>query len=172
MPRDTQPFAPAPDRPARGAAPVGHLDDLDPVEATAVLCLRLWCEGPEAQAQVWADFATTLGPSAGRAALADFEELCGLCLRHARRPLMRHGLGCRCLGADEACFAAFIGYAAEGRTEDAFLMAAAMVRPDLAHALTGLAQSVGLAFRRMALRAGAQASVSGPAPAPAPARLH
>lgn len=30
----------------RGAAAVGYLHDLTPIEASAMLYLRLWCEGP------------------------------------------------------------------------------------------------------------------------------
>lgn len=136
---------------SRGAAPVGYLDDLGPVEAGAVLYLRMWSEGPDAQARVWNDFAACLGADQGRQALGAFEALCDLCARHGRRPLMRHQVGCRCLGADESCFANFVGYASEGAREDAILLAVNFIRPDMAGALAGLAEEVGLALRRMAL---------------------
>jgi hypothetical protein len=136
----------------RGATPVGHLSDLGPVEAGAVLYLRLWSDGPESQAQVWNAFATLLGPAEGRRALKSFEELVHLFLDHARRPLLRHGVGCKCLGADEACFATFIGYASEGAQEDALMMATTLVTPHMAPPLVGLAQDFGLVLRRMALK--------------------
>lgn len=137
----------------RGGAPVGYVGDLGPVEAGAVLYLRLWCEGPDAQTQVWNDFATALGPQNGKQVLTSFESLCDLCMRHGRRPLMRHHVACKCLGADESCFANFIGYASEGAREDALLMAMMIVRPDMAGPLVGLAEDFGLALRRMSLRA-------------------
>lgn len=34
----------------RGGTPVGYVTDLDPVEAASVMYLRMWCDGPEAQA--------------------------------------------------------------------------------------------------------------------------
>lgn len=139
--------------PHRGGAPVGYVAELGPVEAGAVLYLRLWCDGPDAQMQVWQDFATALGPQTGRKALKSFETLCDLCARHGRRPLMRHHVSCKCLGADESCFANFIGYASEGEREDALLIAMNIVRPDIAPALVGVAQDFGLALRRMAIRA-------------------
>lgn len=139
--------------PHRGGAPVGFITELGPVEAGAVLYLRLWCAGPDAQAQVWNDFATALGAETGRKALKSFESLCELCVRHGRRPLMRHRVGCKCLGADESCFANFIGYASDGEREDALLIATTLVRPDMAPALVGYAQQFGLALRRMALTA-------------------
>lgn len=137
----------------RGGAPVGYLTELGPVEAGAVLYLRLWCEGPDAQAQVWNDFATALGPEGGRRALKSFETVFDLCVCHGRRPLMRHHVTCQCLGADESCFANFIGYASEGEREDALLIATTIVRPDVATILVGAAQEFGLALRRMAIKA-------------------
>lgn len=133
----------------RGGAPVGHLSDLGPVETGAVLYLRLWNDGAAARAEVWNDFARHLGSEQGRQALGAFESLCDLCVRHGRRPLMRHHVTCKCLGADESCFATLIGYASEGAREDAQLLAMTLVRPDMAGMLAGLAEDFGLALRRM-----------------------
>ncbi|MCH2094266.1 MAG: hypothetical protein MK160_04030 [Rhodobacteraceae bacterium] len=135
-----------------GRAPVGHLCELGSVEASAVVSLRRWCEGPDEQARVWTDFATALGSERGRAALQAFEGLCDLCLRYGRRPLMRQPLSCKCLSGDEAWFASFVGYASEGQTEDALMLALALVRPDVAPMVVGLAQEAGMALRQMALR--------------------
>ncbi len=52
--------------PHRGGAPVGFVTELGPVEAGAVLYLRLWCDGPDAQTQVRTDFAAALGQKRGR----------------------------------------------------------------------------------------------------------
>lgn len=138
--------------PHRGGAPVGFVTELGPVEAGAVLYLRLWCDGPAAQAQVWNDFAAALGQERGKEVLRSFETLCDLCVRHGRRPLMRHHVTCKCLGADESCFANFVGYASEGAREDALLIATTIVRPDIAPSLVGLAQELGHALRQMAIR--------------------
>ena len=138
--------------PHRGGAPVGYITELGPIEAAAVLYLRLWCDGPQAQSQVWNDFATALGPENGRKALKSFETLCDLCVRHGRRPLMRHHISCKCLGADESCFATFVGYASDGDREDALLIATTIVRPDMAPVLVGVAEAFGLALKRMVIR--------------------
>lgn len=135
----------------RGGAAVGVLDDLEPTEMAAVIYLRLWCDGAQAQQQVWNDFARTLGAGHGRTALKSLESLCRLCADHGRRPLMRHGVKCRCLGADEACFANFIAAAAEGDTEDAMLLATLLVRADIAPSLLDAARSLGLALRRLSI---------------------
>ena len=138
---------------SRGGAPVGFISELDSIEAASVIYLRLWCDGPNARAQVWNDFASGLGPDQGRKALKSFEELCSLCTRHCRRPLMRHSVHCKCLGADESCFANFIATAATGKREEAMLIATLLVRPDVAPLIASLAADVGLALLRMRLSA-------------------
>lgn len=133
----------------RGGAPVGLVTELPEVEMGAVLYLRLWCDGPEAQAQVWNDFASGLGARHGRSALKAFERLCSMAVDHGRRPLMRHQITCRCLGADEAAFANLIGAAAEGERDDAMILASIIVRPDLALSVAALAEEFGLALKRL-----------------------
>lgn len=135
----------------RGGTPVGFITDLSGIEAASVIYLRLWCNGPDTQAEVWNDFAAALGAIPGREALQSFEQLCGLCSRHGRRPLMRHSVNCKCLGSDEACFANFIATAAAGEREDAMMIATLLVRPDVAPQVAALAADFGMALKRMRL---------------------
>ncbi|MEM1005999.1 MAG: hypothetical protein AAF496_10110 [Pseudomonadota bacterium] len=134
---------------SRGGAAVGRLRDLDPVEAGAVMYLRLWGEGPGGRADAASDFDIALGRDEGRAAMLTLDRLCSLCAHHGRRPLVRHGLGCACLGADENCFAQMISAASEGAREDAMMMASLIVRPDFAPALASLSEEMGIVLRRM-----------------------
>lgn len=140
-------------RSPRGAAPVGHVADLDPIEAGAVRCLRLWCEADGPQSLVARDFVASLGAEAGGRAAETFSELCALCVRYGRRPLMHHATGCACVGADEACFARLVGAAGAGAREDAMLIASLLVRPDVAPGLAILAERIGLCLRRAAMSA-------------------
>lgn len=149
----------SPIRPPRGAAAVGRLADLDPVEAGAVLYMRLCWDNPDALAALTRDFVPLLGPVSGEVAARGFYQLSSLCQSHARRPLCPHGLTCACLGGDEACFANLVSSAAEGAREEALMMALLLVRADFAPMVTGLAQDAGLALRRMALRAGNVAGI-------------
>lgn len=137
----------------RGATAVGLVAELDAIEAASVVYLRLWSDGPEARAQVVADFIDGLGQSAGPAAYRAFEDLCRLCVQHGRRPLMHHGVHCKCIGSDEACFANFVATAVDGQREDALMIATLLVRPDIAPIIASLATQVGLALKRMQLRA-------------------
>lgn len=147
---------------ARGGAPVGLVSDLDAIEAAAVLYLRQWHDGPHGQSRVFADFAGVLGHSAGRHSVESFAQICALCSNHGRRPLMRHARNCTCLGADEACFARFIGAAGEGEHEDAMLMATLLVRVDMAPILAGLARDFALALRRLHLAVPRDMTTSSP----------
>lgn len=125
-----------------GAAPVGHLDDLAAPERLAILGFRRWCDaGPDGLRAI-------LDPGATQP-LCD---LCGLCTLAARRPLMRHGEDCPCLGADESAIATLIAQAAGGDRDDALMLAMTMVRADRAPALVAAAQATGLALRRLVLR--------------------
>ena len=133
----------------RGGAPVGYLDEISPVEAASVVYLRLWADGSFGRDRVWADFEPIVGHEETMKALQTFGQLCSLCVNYGRRPLARHGINCRCLGGDEACFATFMSYVCEGEREDAFLMAANMVRPKIASNLVTLAEDFGAVLKKV-----------------------
>jgi hypothetical protein len=135
----------------RGAAPVGMVTDLPPLEAGAVRYLRLWCGDKPSRDRVALDFAAALGPAAGAHACSTLAGLCDLCARYGRRPLMRHSQDCRCLGADESCLAHLVASAAEGSRDDAMLLASLLVRADMAMGLATLAEELGLSLKRMSL---------------------
>ena len=134
---------------SRGGAPVGHLQDLTPIEAGAVLYLRLWCEGSDAQAQINSDFRLGLGTEVGNDAFAALARLNELIIQNGRRPLMLHALECRCIGADESCFATMIASAADNDYEDSLLLASLMVKAPVASVAASLAFQVGRALKFM-----------------------
>ena len=131
------------------------------------MCLRLCCDGEEAKARLRADMAGLLGAGPAHETLDGLERLVGELVRYGRRPLMRHGRECACVGADEAAFAAMIAAAAEGEHEDAMLLAALLVPPARAGGTAELAGVVGRTLRRMSLCAVPLASA-----APHPTRLN
>ena len=132
-------FTPVP----RGGAAVGFLDELGPLEAGAVRCLRAACEGPGC-----ADWHRLAAHPASRDALDAVSRLCTISARFGRRPLMRHSLSCACLGADEACVAQIVVSALAGERDDAMLMASLLVRADMAPALVAEAEMAGAALTR------------------------
>ncbi len=134
---------------SRGGATVGNLSALPPVEAGAVMALRHWFSGPQARLRLEAQFAAALGPEAATDAVSQFSQLCQICLSHGRRPLVRHGLKCDCLGADENVFANLIAAACEGEKADAMMMATLIVQPTMAPGLMSSAIEFGLALKQM-----------------------
>ncbi len=137
----------------RGGAPVGHLGHLGPVEQSAVRLLRAWSNGPAALSESIAQYQVDLGAERAEALRDALCRLCELCCRNGRRHLMCHQSSCACLGADESCFAHFIANAAEGRREDALLMATLMVRGDCVLHLLAQAEILGRYLSLHALRA-------------------
>jgi hypothetical protein len=130
-----------------GGAAVGRLDELPPIERRVVRCVRLWSGGPHERAALRRE----LGAHGGRGAAGLAEALDALLettVRHARRPLLGHALDCPCAGSDECVFARFVALAAEGAREEAVLIAALLVRADVALGLANLAESVGLGLMR------------------------
>ncbi|MFO1209098.1 MAG: hypothetical protein U1E40_07720 [Amaricoccus sp.] len=135
--------------PARhGATPVGRLAELPPLERQVIRCMRLWCTAPQAPDRLRRELAARRGSAAAEGIAADFGDLMLAVARHARRPMLHHDPDCPCAGADECVFARFVALAAEGAREDAVLMAALMVRADIALPLATLAESIGLELVR------------------------
>lgn len=134
----------------RGAAPVGFLHELPQVELAAIVYLRAWCEGEEDRQIIGKDFRLVMGNSAGDTATDDFDTLMDMLLNNARRPVMRHGLACRCFGGDESAFAHMVAAAAGQDREDAMLFASTLVTGQAAWAIAELAMGVGQVFLRLA----------------------
>lgn len=135
---------------SRGAQRVGLLEDLDDVERLAVRWLRHWQRDPEGQAALERTLGMALGQERARNVSGVFADLMEIGEKYCRRQLCRHGLYCNCLGADEAVFAHLVEAAANGETEDAALLAALIVRPDMALCFSGLAAEFGIALAAFA----------------------
>lgn len=134
----------------RGGQRVGLLDDLGDVERLAVHWLRSWGRDPVGVAHLEASLAVGLGPSHARNIKDVFQDMMEVGRLYGRRALCRHGRQCRCLGADEAVFAHLVQAGADGAQEDAALLAALVVRPDMAMCFAGLAAEFGMALRKTA----------------------
>lgn len=138
------------ERDIRGAATVGQLSDMSPWEAELILNMRLWQVGASGQAQVWHAYADAFGPEGGRWRLKSFERLLWMIDANMLRPLVRHGVACRCIGSDEAVFTNMVRFASEGEIHEAALIATLLVRPAFAEPIALLAGEVGTATRDLA----------------------
>ncbi|MRU16612.1 hypothetical protein FDP25_14315 [Roseovarius sp. A21] len=132
-----------------GAAVVGRLTDLPPWEADLILSMRLWMQSPEGQAEVWNGFARCFGPVEGRAEMQQFESLLRNLCHNARRPLVRHALGCTCIGTDEAVLRMLVREAARGDLAEATMIASLLVPAGQAEQVALISARVGRAMQRM-----------------------
>ena len=133
----------------RGAAPVGLLQELPPVELAAIVYLRAWCDGGSARGMIARDFRLVMGDEAA-AAVETFDALMGVLLTRARRPIMRHALDCRCFGGDESAFAHMIASAAGRDREDAVLFASTLVKGPATWSAVLMAEESGQVLLRLA----------------------
>lgn len=134
----------------RGAAPVGMIEELPALEQGAVLLLRHWCDGEGGRMAVVEDFTRTLGNARGAEAVNALAHLLTLFVSHGRRPLMRHGVSCSCLGGDESAFAQMVAAAAFGDREDAMAFALTMMPADAAYQAVQTAEMLGQSIQAMA----------------------
>ncbi|WP_294620438.1 hypothetical protein [uncultured Roseovarius sp.] len=135
-----------------GADVVGKLTDIAPWEAELVMSIRFWMDSPQGQAEVWNGFARCFGAIEGRAEMRNFETLLTSLCTHARRPLVRHGLGCTCIGSDEAVLRTLVREAARGDLAEASMIASLLVPARHAEPIALMAARVGQAMQHMAKR--------------------
>jgi len=130
-----------------GGAAIAVLSRMDPWEAHIVLNLRLWCEGPKGQEQVWSEYRRALPGPKAQDACREFEMLVTTLIENAHRPLVRHDVGCACVGADEGVFVHLVRTASDGHLNDAALIATLMIGPARAEYIAVLAGEVGTCAR-------------------------
>ncbi len=127
---------------ARGGAPVGQLDELPTLEIVAITFFRLWCDGGAHRERLERDLALALGPADAVTAVALFDDLMRTTLACARRPLVRHGVPCRCFGGDESAFANMLAAAVIGDRDEAMLFASILISGQGAWPAVTLAQTI------------------------------
>lgn len=145
----------------RGAAAVARLGDMPPLEAAAIVYLRLAGPSEAARRRIREDLFNLVGAKRGAEAETALAALVALLDDRGRRPLLRHAPSCGCVGADEAAFAHLVAAAAEGAREDAILLASLLLPPDCAFAAYGPAQTFGVALRRLTASIAAEWTVRG-----------
>ncbi|KQI72954.1 hypothetical protein AN191_03320 [Loktanella sp. 5RATIMAR09] len=133
----------------KGASRVGQLTDVAPWEAELIMAVRFWMADADSQAEVWNRFAQSFGAAEGLAELRNFEGLLSDLCRFARRPFVRHGLGCTCIGSDEAILQTLVREAAYGDLAEAAMIASLIVPARHAEPVALMAARVGQAMQRM-----------------------
>ena len=134
---------------ARGGAAIAVLEQLEAWEAGLILNLRLWCDGPSGQMRVWDEYQKSLPEPIAKQECRTFETLLRTLTAASHRPLVRHGVHCSCVGADECVFVHLVKNASDGHLNDAALMATLITGPARAEYIAVLAGQVGECMRRM-----------------------
>lgn len=126
-----------------GAVAVATIQTLAPWEATLLLNLRLWLDGPEGQREVWTEYAESFSGASAHQPMRRFERLLNIIGTHASRPLVRRGVLCACVGSDERVFVHLVSTASAGHLDEAAKIATLLVGAEWAQSLAELAQKVG-----------------------------
>jgi len=134
---------------ARGGETVTILSRMTPWEANLVLNMRLWFDGPEGQEQVWSEYRRALPGADAQRECRTFERLLITLTENACRPLVRHHVGCACVGVDEGVFVTLVRTASEGYLSDAALIATLLTRPAHAELIAVMAGQVGHCVRQI-----------------------
>jgi hypothetical protein len=113
-----------------GGIAIGHLGHMPPAEALVVLMFRTWCEG--GASRVARDLAAVMPGAGAEDAARALDDLARALVLMGRRPLMRHGADCACVGGDEAWLARTVTAAGTGAREDALMLLMLMLPPDRA----------------------------------------
>lgn len=137
------------DHHTRGGTAVAALNRLEAWEANLVLNLRLWCEGPSGRQHARRDYTGAFPADKADQAWEAFEGLVQMIIRTAHRPLVRHDVGCNCVGSDEYVFVHLIRTASDGHLNDAALIATLLCGPAHAEHIAILAGEVGDTLRRI-----------------------
>ncbi|MEM8788891.1 MAG: hypothetical protein AAGE76_11580 [Pseudomonadota bacterium] len=137
------------DHHARGGATVAILSCLEGWEANVILNLRLWCDGPKGQHQIWNEYRRALPAAEAQHEMQAFEALLRTLVHRAYRPLVRHDVSCSCVGSDECVFLNLVRTAADGHLTDAALISTLLVGPAEAERIALLAGQVGQCVRRI-----------------------
>ncbi|WP_299650775.1 hypothetical protein [uncultured Jannaschia sp.] len=135
--------------PNPGAATVADLQAMDGAQALGVMLLRDWFDGPEGRTRVEGVFAEAFGPAGGDMAREAWADFAALLTSGTRRPVMRHAVTCRCVGADEAVIAQVVTLAARGEREDAMFVLSLLVPGDRLLSAVQTAERAGIALLRL-----------------------
>jgi hypothetical protein len=145
------PISPAPAS-RTGGETVADLHAMEGPQALAVMMLRDWFDGAEGRSRVADTLRDELGPVAGAAATEAWCDLGALIEHGTRRPVMRHAVTCRCVGADEAVLALVMMQAARGEREDAMLVLSLLVAGERLMTAVRAAERAGRACLQVSAR--------------------
>jgi len=132
----------------RGGETIASLRSMEPWQSELIVLLRTWCSGPEGPSDVMDKLRVNLSHSEAVDAYRAAGRLLQKVSETTYRPLVRHGISCPCVGADEALLVHLVRLASDGQLQDAALMAGLLSGPSHAEHIGILAGELGEILRR------------------------
>ena len=124
----------------KGGSPVAVISDLSWEEHLVIYYFRCCFEGSEALLQVHEEFRFYLGAETADKTIRSLQFLFSKLQNNGRRRLVRHDLNCKCVGADENCFAQLVTRSTYLDKKDAILIGILLSDADLAPELVYAAE--------------------------------
>ena len=124
----------------KGGSPVAVISDLSWEEHLVIYYFRCCFEGSEALLEVHEEFRFYLGTEIANKTIGALQFLFSKLQNNGRRRLVRHDLNCKCVGADENCFAQLVTRSTCVDKKDAILIGILLSDADLAPELVYAAE--------------------------------
>ena len=124
----------------KGGSPVAVISDLSWEEHLVIYYFRCCFDGSEALLEVHEEFRFYLGIEIANKTIGALQFLFSKLQNNGRRRLVSHELNCKCVGADENCFAQLVTRSTYTDKNDAILIGILLTDADLAPELVYAAE--------------------------------
>ena len=126
----------------KGGSPVAVISDLSWEEHLVIYYFRCCFEGSEALLEIHEEFRFYLGTETADKTIGALQFLFSKLQNSGRRRLVSHDLNCKCVGADENCFAQLVTRSTYTDKKDAILIGILLTNADLAPELVFAAEDL------------------------------
>ena len=124
----------------KGGSPVAIMSDLSWEEHLVIYYFRCCFEGSEALLEIHEEFRFYLGTEKANKTIGALQFLYNKLQNNGRRRLVSHDLNCKCVGADENCFAQLVTRSTYTDKKDSILIGLLLTDADLAPELVYAAE--------------------------------
>ena len=133
----------------KGGSPVAVISDLSWEEHLVIYYFRCCFQGAEALLEVHEEFSFYLGTETANKTIGALQFLFSKLQNSGRRRLVSHDLNCKCVGADENCFAQLVTRSSNTDKRDAILIGILLSNADLAPELVYAAEDLAVGVRSL-----------------------
>ena len=133
----------------KGGSPVAIMSDLSWEEHLVIYYFRCCFEGSEALLEIHEEFRFYLGTEKANKTIGALQFLYNKLQNNGRRRLVSHDLNCKCVGADENCFAQLVTRSSNNDKRDAILIGILLSNADIAPELVYAAEDLAVGVRSL-----------------------